>query len=195
MIDQKEVFGEIVNPEILLGFFRWFVDGIIENVVKGVFWVIGIGVRFGCDKIKVILFGEEAVVFDGDWLLVQLDYFPFVTGVAPTGSAFVVGFDGQKSKKSIFFGVLSLIDTNNDFLIILLCVKLFHLHKSTVPDILIDNLVVFAADIVNNKVFTGVVQDLLIIEGNERCGQLVVRQVTTRNCLLDSQNGLGAEHG
>jgi hypothetical protein len=195
MIDQKEVFSEIVYPEILLGFFRWFVEGITEKVVKGFFWVIGIGVRFGCDKIKVILFGEEAVVFDGDWLLVQLDYFPFVTRVATTGSAFVVGFDGQKGKKSILFGVLSLIETDNNFFIILVGVKLFHLHKSTVPDILIDNLVVFTADIVDDKVFTGVVQDLLVIEGNERCGEFVVREISRGNCLLDSQNGLGAEQG
>lgn len=195
MIDQKEVFGEIVYPEILLGFLRWFVEGIIEKVVKGGFGVSGIGVRFGCDKIKVILFGEEAVVFDGDWLLVQFDYFPFVTRVAMTGSAFVVGFDGQKGKKSIIFGVLSLIEADNDFLIILLGVKLFHLYEDTVPDILIDNLVVFAGDIVDDKVFAGVVQHLLVIEGNERCGQLVVRQVATGNCLLNSQNGLGAEQG
>jgi hypothetical protein len=78
MIDQKLIFGEVVNPKVLLGFFRCLVKRIAERVVKSVFGLSGIGVGFGRDKIKVILFREETVVFDDDWLLVQLDYLPLV---------------------------------------------------------------------------------------------------------------------
>ncbi len=78
VIDQKLIFGEVVNPKALLGFFRCFSKRIAERVVKGGFGLSGIGVGFGRDKVEVILFREQTVVFDGDWLLVQLDYFPLV---------------------------------------------------------------------------------------------------------------------
>jgi hypothetical protein len=70
--------------------------------------------------------------------------------------------------------MFSLIDRDNNFFIILLGVKLFHLDEETVTDILIDNLVVFGTDIVDDKVLTGVVQDLFVVEGNQGGGELIV---------------------
>jgi hypothetical protein len=148
MVDEHEFLSEIINPEILLGFFGGFIIVVRKRIVKEIFGIDG----FGCDEVNEIFFCVETIVLDNDRFLVQLDDLPFEAGVVSTGSAFVISFYGQKSQECVLSGVLGLINTYDKFFVRVLSVEFLNLANAAVFYVLVYDLVFFAVYVVYNKV-------------------------------------------
>ncbi len=108
----------------------------------------------------------EGDVFNSHGLVVELHYFPVVPGVVASGPAVVVSLESEEDEEGVFVGVFGLVEADDEFAIIFGGVELLDLSEQAVLDVPVDDLVFLGPDVVNDEVLAGVVQDLLIAQGN-----------------------------
>lgn len=96
-------------------------------------------------------------------MTMQPNRLPLVPRIIATGSALIIGLNGQKAQEGTLRRILSLVNADNEFFLILSSVKLFHLDQNAILNVLIDNLVLLCAHVVNHEVLARIVEDLLVV--------------------------------